>query len=260
MYSVIRIFNDKRKLFLIIIIVSVMLFDIFYKIKNIPVGGMPYNANLSVFLAFTGIGPNFHALVFWMLPISLLFIVSDDIFEDFSTGNDIVQITKIGKKKYIKTMLIKGFTISFAIIFVSLMINLIVSHILLYGVTKTFESDLFKFGSLAEVCLRKPLLTNIVFIFVASILSGTIGMTGSSMALAFGDRKKVYIASFLIWYIFFIPRKSIMLSIQPFSEYNLSDILPVYIACIATHILVTIVCVIWRTKNDDLSYKNQIVD
>ena len=225
-----------------------MVVDLFWKIIHIPVGGMPYAADYSVFLALGGIGPNFHGLVFWFLPLLLMFIVSDDVFTDKDTGSKSILAAKVGSRQYAMSVAVKGFLFSFALILLPLLFNLFLSHILLNGVKLTFDKELY--GEFAKRCMEKPLLTNVVFIFITSLLAGVIGFSGSGLALVTLDRKKAYVISFLLWYVFFVPRKSIMLSLQPFSEYGLKDILPVYLLCLFTHVIIALICFAVARRRD----------
>ncbi len=240
-----RIVNSKIKLITLCAIFSAMIIDLARKLIYIPAGADPYQPALNTFLAFTGIGFNWHALVFWFLPLYLMLVISDDVFEDYKTGNINSLIIRSGKKRYVVTSMKKSFLLSFAMIFVPLIINLVMSYILFAGATRGFDfvyNDMF----LLSKSMGAPLLTNFIFICTTSLLAAVMGCACTGIAYLSKDRKIAYPASFVLWFLFFIPRKSIMLSLQPFSEYELSDILPVYIACTLAHLAVAVVGAVWE--------------
>lgn len=239
-----RIINDKIKLSIILFIFILMLWDLVSRVKFFPVGGIPYQANFNTFLSLTGIHMSFHGLVFWFLPIYLAILSADDVIEDYSTGAVNTLIARQGKKAYLLNNFLKAFIISFSVMFLELMLNLLLSLVIFNGATYSPFSALTTNLSQSHLLiksLQSPLITNIAFILATSLLSGVIGMASVGFALGFKERKIVYPLSFVIWFIPFCFNKSIMLSIQPFSEYDLEQILPTYIFTLILHLLVPII-------------------
>ena len=56
-----------------------------------------------------GIGHMFQSLLLWFMPIYCLVLTADDCIEDYNIGLKNVIISKIGKKKYVQTHLIKSY-------------------------------------------------------------------------------------------------------------------------------------------------------
>lgn len=239
-----RIINDKIKLIIILFVSVVMILDLILRIKYFPIGSTPMQANFNTFLSLTGNDMFFHALIFWFLPIYLSILSAEDVIEDYNTGCINALIVRKGKKTYLLNNFLKAFIISFSTIFLALFFNLVLSFIIFNGATyspfSNFASNLEQSHLLVK-SLQNPFFTNIAFILITSILSGVVGMASVGFALGFKERKIVYPLSFVIWFIPFCFHKSIMLSIQPFSEYDLKQILPTYLFTLILHLLVPII-------------------
>ncbi|MGN0497470.1 MAG: hypothetical protein ACI4F6_00145 [Acutalibacteraceae bacterium] len=172
-------------------------------------------------------------MLFWYLPLYFLLIAADDCIEDFKSGYKNILITKWGKKKYFRANIIKGFIIGFIVIFLTLALNILLTHITFAGGTYTgFDSDN---GQINEI-LQSPFLTNCIYILVASFISGVVSMGSVAVALALHNRYLVYPIVFILWYIPSTVNKSIILALQPFTEYSLSDVLPTVLIVIAVNI------------------------
>lgn len=250
-----RIVNDKIKLGVIILIFAMMFFDLLIKLRYYPVGGTPIHPQFATFLAIIGGDYIFHGLLFWFLPIYMLILSAEDVLEDYGTGYVNILMASKGKKKYLKANLSKAFVVSFSVIFFALILNLILSNIILHGATYTTLGEAFieeDKNSFIIKCLTHPLLTNLAFIIIASVLSGVIGMTGAALAFCFKSRKIVYPFSYILWFIPFCFDKSIMLSLQPFSEYEPSQFMPTYIITLAVHIAVAVFCYVKVNKYEKI--------
>lgn len=238
-YYVCRIVNNKAKLTCFCFFIFAMLYDLFERVRYIPVGGDAYVPGLNTFLAYTGSGFNFHALIFWLLPLWLMIIVSDDVIEDYIYGYKSVLISKKGKSRYAIDTLKKGFIFSFFVMFIPLIYNMLLSYVLFDGAQRTLGVNIADYTWL-KICMEHHILANFGYVFITSLLSGIVGCAGSGLAMAFHDRKIVYPISFALWFVVFIPDKSIMLAIQPFSEYGPSDALFVYLLAVIIHTTVAV--------------------
>jgi hypothetical protein len=231
-----------------------MILDILPRMIEYPLGAQPQQADYNSFLAING-SFTFHRLLFWFLPIYLLIVSAEDVIEDYATGYRNILVTLKGKKKYLTENYLKSFIMSFLVIFLSLMFNLLLCHIIFYGATYFPFADLmvdFEKEHLFAKCVNHPTVANIAFILFTSFLSAVIGMTSTSLALSFHNRKAVYVASFVLWFIPLTFHKSIMLSIQPFSEYDLYQILPTYLFTIVLHLVVSLIMYIKEIKYEKI--------
>lgn len=227
-----RIINNKVKLGVILLIFIFPVIDILLMLNDIHNGGSALQPDLASFLSST-IFNGAQILLFWYLPLYFLLIAADDCIEDFKTGYKNILITKWGKKKYLRVNIIKGFVIGFMVIFLTLALNMILTQIAFAGGTYTgFDSDN---GQINET-LQYPFLTNCIYILVASFISGVVSMGAVAVALALHNRYLVYPIVFILWYIPSTVNKSIILALQPFTEYSLSDVLPTVLIVIAINI------------------------
>lgn len=242
-----RIMNDKVKLAFIILLFIFPLLDLIFTFIYVPSGATPQKADFNTILSCTSSEFMFHSLTFYFIPIYLLLISGDDCFEDCSTGYRNILILKWGKKSYIKTNIMKAFFISFAILFLSLALNLLMSHIIYNGVNDSdFINQLIyeQGASLFYTEVTHPFITNICYIFIASLLAGLLGASGAALAMAIKNRKIVYPLHFLLWYLMMSMDKSIMLALQPFNEYGPDTKVPVYSIAIILFAGVTVIAAV----------------
>ena len=250
-YSFSRIINNRTKLLYILALFAIMLIDLVSRIQYFSRGGIPYRADDNTFLAATSTSFTAHSIVLWLLPIHLVYLTSDDIFDDFLYGYNNILLTKISKSSYIKKCIIRGFVFSFSLIFLMLIFNYICSHILFFGVERSLYGTLalsFGEGHLMAVSYKHPTAANLIFILVTAFLSGIVGASGAGLALSIHNRKLVYPMAFFIWFVFNSLPKSIMLSLQPFTEYDTNQITGTYILAVCTYALITLFCYIKERK------------
>lgn len=242
-----RIINDKVKLFFMILLFTLPVIDLILTFIYVPMGAYPEKADANSFLAATSVSFISHSLMLYFLPVYLLVIAGDDCFEDVLTGYRSVLISKWGKKSYVKTSIIKAFCISFSVVFISLLFNLLMAHIIYNGSGYSQIEELLIYyepGDLYYFEANNPLLTNVIYIFTTSFLSGLIGAAGAALAMANKNRKIVYPLLFLLWYLPQCLDNSIMLALQPFNEYNLGTKVYIYIITSCIFIVVTAVAAI----------------
>lgn len=249
-YYVKRILNDKLKLFFIALIFLIPVLDLIFQLRYIPVGAVPGRADFNTFLT----GSNsfiFQTLLLDFLPVFLLIVACDDCFEDYTTGHRNVLITKWGKKNYVLTNVGKGFIISFCLMLLTLLLNLLMAHLLYSGAVYSGFDDLildFKPTDLFYISVQHSLITNLCFILTTSFLSGVVGAAGAALAVAVHNRKIVYPVLFLIWFALKSTDKSLSLAMQPFSEYGFDTIVPVYIAGVLLFSVVTVAAAVKEIK------------
>lgn len=244
-----RIINNKVKLATMLLIFLYPIIDIVLLLKDVSMGASVLEPNLASFLS-SRIFNFAQCLLLWFLPLYIILIVADDCIEDYKLGYRNVLVSKWGKRSYVITNIIKGFTFGFLVIFISLAINLVMTQIIFNGGnyigldTNTIEG----IESLRH-SLQCPLLTNIKYIVLASLLSGVVGLGASSVSLIFHDRFIVYPLVFVMWYIpnnAFI--RPVMLAIQPFTEYSILDSSPALIFVFVINLVAALVACVKEIK------------
>lgn len=226
-YYINRIFNNKIKLSIFLLIFLLPVFDIIMTLIDIHNGASALNTNLAAFLGnntFQG----FQELLIWFLPLYLLVIVSDDCIEDFKLGYKNLLISKWGKNKYFLINMLKSFIISFFVILIPLIFNLLMSQIAFAGGTfNPSSSEDIKTIEALNVAFKHPMLTNIIYILFASVFSGILGMGSTAIAISLHNRFVVYPIVFILWYIPSLINPPIVCAFQPFTEYSLFDVMPI---------------------------------
>ena len=242
MFYIKRIINDKTKLSLLAFIFILPFSEVFIHLKNVLAGRNADMADLYSFLAGNthGIGHMLQIIYLWFMPLYLLVVVAEDCFEDFNTGYINVLKARRGKIRYYSDNLVKGFVLSFLIVFISLILNFIFVHILFYSSCSNESTELISDGSFFNKWSVKHMsATNIIYIFLTSIIFGITGAAENAMALFFHDRKIVYPIELAVWFGILMCPRSIMLFIQPFTEYDLSYSLLTFIVYIILNIVVS---------------------
>ena len=133
-YYITRIFNNKLKLGIILYIFIAPIIDILLTLIDLSKGASvpaPYLAN---FLGGFSIG-GLRKLFMWYLPLPLAIVVADDCIEDYKIGYKNILVTKRGKNKYFVLNILKSFVISFLIIIIPLLLNLLMVNIVFAGGT-----------------------------------------------------------------------------------------------------------------------------
>ena len=244
-----RIMNDKTKLFFIILLFTIPMLDLILTFINVPMGAYPERADVNTFLYGSYVHNHFsYPLMLYFLPVYLLIVAGEDCFEDVTTGYRNVLISKWGKKNYVKTNIIKAFCISFSVIFISLLLNLLMAHIIYSGSEYSQIEELLVYyepGDLYYIEAKYPLLTNFIYLFPISFMSGMLGSAGAALAMAIKNRKIVYPLLFLLWFILFLPRilafdDIIMLAMQPFNETSLDTKVLIFVITSCIFVAVTV--------------------
>lgn len=259
-----RIINDKVKLFFIILLFIMPMLDLILTIIQVPItGAYPEKADVYTFLHGSYLHNQIsYPLVLYFLPIYLLAIAGEGCFEDVTTGYRNVLISKWGKKNYVKTNIIKAFCISFSVIFISLLLNLLMAHILYSGSEYSEIEEVliyFKPEDLYYIEAKNPLLTNFIYIFPVSFLSGLLGSSGAALAMAIKNRKIVYPILFLLWFLpqFLDERMQILdygitAAFQPFTEYSLGAKVLINIIASCVFLAITIAAAIKVIRYDKI--------
>ena len=109
----------------------------------------------------------------WYLPLPLAIVVADDCIEDYKIGYKNILVTKRGKNKYFVLNILKSFVISFLIIIIPLLLNLLMVHIVFAGGTYLFmdPESIKAIPSMAEY-YSHPMFYNLLCILLLSLAGG----------------------------------------------------------------------------------------
>ena len=234
-YYITRIFNNKLKLGVILYIFIAPILDILLTLIDLSKGASVPAPYLATFLGGFSIG-GLRKLLKWYLPLLLAIVVADDCIEDYRIGYKNILITKRGKNKYFALNMLKSFVISFLIIIIPLLLNLLMVYIVFAG--GTYYSH--------------PMFYNLLCILLLSLTGGVVGSGATALAMAFPNRFILYPLIFILWYIPSIAKQSIMMAFQPFTEYPLSYALPSVIFVLATNVVAVLFSFFKVTKYDQV--------
>ena len=236
-YYITRIFNNKLKLGIILYIFIAPIIDILLTLIDLSKGASVPAPYLATFLGGFSIG-GLRKLFMWYLPLPLAIVVADDCIEDYKIGYKNILVTKRGKNKYFVLNILKSFVISFLIIIIPLLLNLLMVHIVFAGGTYLFmdPESIKAIPSMAEY-YSHPMFYNLLCILLLSLTGGVVGSGATALAMAFPNRFILYPLIFILWYIPSIAKQSIMMAFQPFTEYPLSYALPSVIFVLATNVV-----------------------
>lgn len=209
-----------------LLIMIIPIIDVILILRQQRFSGNILHPAQAFFLSGSSIGHGPQTILIWFLPIFLLILISDNAVQDFKTGYRNILISRIGKKAYFNNKFKVSFTCSFFIIFISIMLNYLIVNIVFYNgaFSSAFLNLTFEEHYLFEFSKTYPLLAMVLYALFFSIIAGLVGMLGTSISLLFLDKKFVYAATFFIWFLLVLKKNSILLLIQPFSEYTFSEL------------------------------------
>lgn len=99
---------------------------------------------------------------------------------------------------------------------------------------------------LKNFIISYPLLSYFIYIMIACIIAGFVGVLSSVVSTTFRERKYVYAISLLIWLVFIVRKESIMLVFQPYNEFPFNMLLKIFLTFILLCILFLIGAVIYE--------------
>lgn len=251
-YYITRIFNNKLKLGVILFIFVAPILDILMAFVDVFKGASVPVPGLVTFLgSFMTAG--LQGVLTGYLPLFLAIIVADDCIEDYRIGYKNILVTKRGKNKYFALNILKSFTVSFFVLIIPLLLNLLMVHIVFAGGTYLFmdPESIKAIPSMAEY-YSHPMFYNLLCILLLSLAGGVVGSGATALAMAFPNRFILYPLIFILWYIPSIAKQSIMMAFQPFTEYPLSYALPSVIFVLATNVVAVLFSFFKVTKYDQV--------
>lgn len=231
--NIIRLLKNNKNIVIIVFLLllpSIEIIQIQFEMKQ---SGIVPNPNFAFFLSGFSRGHALQILLLWILPIYYLILISENVIQDYQTGYRNILISKMGCKKYFLNKMFFSFIVSFLVMLFSLILNLIIVHIIFKGgIYSKFEGVEILNNKLFTFCMQNPLLANIFYSIVASIMAGLAGLMGCAFSIFFLDKKYAYPATFIVWIMLVIRDRSIMLIFQPFIEYNLKFLCPIFITTV----------------------------
>lgn len=248
-----RILHNKIKLFFICLILIMPSLEIIQIVFDVIYFGLPRpNPNYVTFLAGYR-GHVFESIMLWFMPLYLLIITAEDSIEDYDIGYRNILISKIGKKNYYLNKLVGSFAVAFVIVLVALLIDIILLHTLFSGgQDMPVDPNDSPENLLYTISNAHPITANIVFAVVTAFLSGLISMVGAALAIVVHNRKIVYSVTFLLWFIPVLLKTSLMLVVQPFSEYDFDDLIPIFLSVSVSYIVIVAVVTVWEVKFEEI--------
>lgn len=165
-YYITRIFNNKLKLGVILFIFVAPILDILMALVDVFKGASVPVPGLVTFLgSFMTAG--LQGVLTGYLPLFLAIIVADDCIEDYRIGYKNILITKRGKNKYFALNMLKSFTVSFFVLIIPLLLNLLMVHIVFAGGTYIpADVEMLKSESNLLQSYSNPMFYNILYILV----------------------------------------------------------------------------------------------
>lgn len=243
----------KSKFFLIcnIILLIFPSLEILQIFMHINKGGSVPEPLYAFFLAGYSNFGMLQSILFWFLPIYLMLLVADDSIIEFKTGYYNIIASKCTKRVYCLEKVVTSFIVSFLTIFFALLFNLLLVCLFFHnGTYNIYEGLDMKDNTFFGVCLNHPFITDIFYLILVSLIAGICGSLGAACSLFFKDKKYAYVVTFAMWFILVIQKKSLMLLLQPFNEYPLSDLLEIFISYLVIFLGSTAILLKCEIKNE----------
>lgn len=127
-----RIIYNPMKVLVIILMIAFPILEVFQLVNQLKDFELTRSIYKLFFLSGASRGHLFQIIYLWLLPLYLLFIVADDSCADEKNGYKYVLISKVGRKKYLTEKWTMSFALSFSIMFISLILNVILIYFSLH--------------------------------------------------------------------------------------------------------------------------------
>jgi len=233
---------------MMIVFPSLEVFQLIYQLKDFELTRTIYKL---FFLSGASRGHLFQIIYLWILPLYLLFVVSDDCCTDEKNGYKYILLSKLGRKKYLTEKWKISFILSFSIMFISLILNMILVYIFFASRCSDIYLSQEMMGTtdvLKNIFINYPLLSYFVYIFIASLITGLLGMLGAVISTIYRNRKYVYAITLLVWLVFIVKNDSIMLIFQPYIEFPLDMLVRIFGTFLIVCIIFLIGAMIYEKK------------
>lgn len=163
-------------------------------------------------------------LLVWFLPILLLGLCADRAIRDHKEGYDVVQIMRVGRKKYFHINLTVNAILAAAATGIGLLVNYLLALAFFHG-GKDFLSDDLEYPNLMGAELKWQYQHTVLIVLIMIVLTVLIAVIVALMSYVlssmFLNYYAVYTVAFVIWFAQIISKYSVTYLMQPFSEYGL---------------------------------------
>ncbi len=250
-----RILRDPLKLTVTIILFSLPILEVGQIAWNIYQGYEHPVPHYATFLALFTLRHHLHRIMFWFLPLFLLVIANEDSIEDFDRGYHNALVARVGKKNYVMTKLKGSFVLCFGIVFLGLVVNMILVYICFRNgdfVRDDWQGVSYTDRDLTRITMPHPVLTNMAYILLTSVLSGLIGTVGTALALTVKNRKLVYGLTFLLWFVPVNMESSLMYVIQPFLFVDYEVVVPTLLMLLFGYTAVIAAAAVLEVRSDQV--------
>ena len=149
--------------------------------------------------------------------------------------------------------MLKSFTVSFFVLIIPLLLNLLMVHIVFAGGTYIPDDvEMLKSEPNLLQSYSNPMFYNILYILVFSFIGGIVGSGATALAMAFRNRFILYPLAFILWYISTAIKPSIIGALTPFTVYPLSHYTFTIIFVVAINIVAVLFSFFKVTKYDQV--------
>ena len=252
-YGAYRVLHMTKSRLILVLLILIPCIEIGQLLYMKIIHEVLYHPAFAFFLAGMSRGHVSQTLLLWFLPLYLLIFNTDDSIQDYTIGIHKAQMVRSGRKQYLRIKMLFSFVSSSLLLASSLALHFLLTQILFWSGDYKNGLDEFEFENnwLFTYSMDNHYGAIFLFFFLAILMAGFAGLLGASMSLYFKDRKYAYAATFFVWFGFVVREKSLMFVFQPFTEYGLDMILPIYVQVIATISLLAMF-VYWREGRRDV--------
>ncbi|MCI1857838.1 MAG: hypothetical protein LKI80_06695 [Sporolactobacillus sp.] len=247
-----RILHDQKIWLVFVLVLLIVNSDLWFLI----VQRQNLVSYLNPFLAASSIGHYAHRMISWLLPAYLFLGPAGWYERDHRTGLDTIVIPKLTKNRYFQLNLWSSFLTVFIIFLVVLTVNFVISTtVFANGTGDPFGGpSQWKGYGFPDLILEfaHPIIANFAYIFAWSLLAGLYSALISAFSFVFPKRSYMFFIAVLLWFIAITGDYSVLLAVQPFTEYAITFQLILYAVYIASYSLLIYVCYRYVVKRDVL--------
>lgn len=218
-----------------------------------PSGIMTLNKNLLLFQN-DGIPSGYQYLIpyMWYMAIYILMLIGDFGIDMKKKGYNDIIITKNLISKTKKNQNIAMFLIPFLLVFITLGVNFVVTFLFLgsYDTINMFDVT----NKYSHMLVTYPIIFSIFSILCTATINGFLGITAHNLTKICTQKKQVYLALFLFWYILIMMPEAITMCnlTQIFSNTRVDYIWQSIIFLISYFVMVNMfILIIYKKKEEN---------
>jgi hypothetical protein len=183
---------------------------------------MAHRPKYSYFLTGKTQGHIAQILLIWLLPIYMLLACGDKKVGEEKVGYSMLLSTRTSVKIIFKGKLINGFIVGFSTVFISMIINCVLCHIVFFKGKEdgNIENLAQYMGSIFKATVNHPYLVYLIYILLFSVLAGLCMVMCISISYIFKDYKILYGISIGIWLYNIMHKYTLVNIVQPYIEYG----------------------------------------